>query len=817
MKRVVLLQQQQLKQSKQLGSICRLLDYPSTHRHRRPCHPIQNQNLNGDGSFATSQTFFLTTDSKCKTRAYSSQLQARNLSSTSSQQQQQQQQPQPKLVKQEVFTDFFGEPITFLSPHPSSSIPSPVEALAIMDFYIQGTTSKGLANTKRTKGGDEYGLSTLAAHSTALTAVEALQMATLWNDKNGSSCPMLVAAVISPIIATAGLGYLQRLDTLLQSTSAHFSPNTTPTIPILHPPLAPLQLLPLAQNTISEHLSSSVLTPREKHHLQTLDYLLQEKYDCAIEELQMLLITCPGDALALSMIMDLCTLTGNCKAAHWAASSVASYWSERTSSRLGDGRTSQPGHTIGTSLISVGFALSHQNNTSQTAESLAESSLHTHDTTLFSDSGSFCAGVASASLASLYEMQGRSSEGLSLCGGYDGVQRFNQCGYMYHDCILGGFYGGVFALDKDGAGAGRTALRIYDEYFGERIIRYCVRDSATVAVAGSGSKEQALSMLECMKAPINTRKEMVGKALSTPKSMFQSFFGGNDDRNSNNKKDGDMEQAKETIISSSNNHSRSAEDVLCWLPPTQQLLTSATLLLLRLTLNGSITQDDQRWIDLRNVWIDLIESEIEVVATTATTMEEKKNRALFPMAFIASSLLLDHDDVSDFSDDGDDSAITELSRGLCLMGRLMCLGHHHHHQQQQTHAQEEEGTASYERNENEEMTLEQKQWSNVVQHFISAKTKANTGSTSKLLNHSPQLLRPIMEHALCHAAVLSNKYEHLCYARAVCSESVTLRSNCPEVWFRYSVILERLGDYVAAEDAKATSISLGSGEGGFVG
>eukprot|EP00957_Ditylum_brightwellii_P201925 15327843-Ditylum_brightwellii.AAC.1 len=198
-------------------------------------------------------------------------------------------------------------------------------------------------------------------------------------------------------------------------------------------------------------------------------------------------------------------------------------------------------------------------------------------------------------------------------------------------------------------------------------------------------------------------------------------------------------------------------------------------------------------------------------------MEEKKNRALFPMAFIASSLLLDHDDVSDFSDDGDDSAITELSRGLCLMGRLMCLGHHHHHQQQQTHAQEEEGTASHERNENEEMTLEQTQWSNVVQHFISAKTKANTGSASKLLNHSPQLLRPIMEHALCHAAVLSNKYEHLCYARAVCSESVTLRSNCPEVWFRYSVILERLGDYVAAEDAKATSISLGSGEGGFVG
>ena len=57
-------------------------------------------------------------------------------------------------------------------------------------------------------------------------------------------------------------------------------------------------------------------------------------------------------------------------------------------------------------------------------------------------------------------------------------------------------------------------------------------------------------------------------------------------------------------------------------------------------------------------------------------------------------------------------------------------------------------------------------------------------------------------------------YESLCLARAICSEATTLRSNCPELWWRYGRVLEMVGDEVAAENARAASISLGSGEEG---
>jgi len=57
-------------------------------------------------------------------------------------------------------------------------------------------------------------------------------------------------------------------------------------------------------------------------------------------------------------------------------------------------------------------------------------------------------------------------------------------------------------------------------------------------------------------------------------------------------------------------------------------------------------------------------------------------------------------------------------------------------------------------------------------------------------------------------------YESLCMARSICSEGTTLRGNCPEMWWRYGAVLDMLGDEVAAENARAASVSLGSGEGG---
>lgn len=77
--------------------------------------------------------------------------------------------------------------------------------------------------------------------------------------------------------------------------------------------------------------------------------------------------------------------------------------------------------------------------------------------------------------------------------------------------------------------------------------------------------------------------------------------------------------------------------------------------------------------------------------------------------------------------------------------------------------------------------------------------------------------RPFLQHALCYAACQSGDFDSLCIARSVCSHGIFTRSNSPEEWQRYSTILEKLGDDVAAQNARNASISLGSGEGGHFG
>jgi hypothetical protein len=74
-------------------------------------------------------------------------------------------------------------------------------------------------------------------------------------------------------------------------------------------------------------------------------------------------------------------------------------------------------------------------------------------------------------------------------------------------------------------------------------------------------------------------------------------------------------------------------------------------------------------------------------------------------------------------------------------------------------------------------------------------------------------LQSFWEYAVFYAATKTKTHDALCMARSVCSEGVTLRSNSPETWLRYSVILDELGDSVAAEEARQAAVSLGSGEG----
>eukprot|EP00560_Eucampia_antarctica_P003850 CAMPEP_0197836354 /NCGR_PEP_ID=MMETSP1437-20131217/28671_1 /TAXON_ID=49252 ORGANISM="Eucampia antarctica, Strain CCMP1452" /NCGR_SAMPLE_ID=MMETSP1437 /ASSEMBLY_ACC=CAM_ASM_001096 /LENGTH=103 /DNA_ID=CAMNT_0043442467 /DNA_START=1 /DNA_END=312 /DNA_ORIENTATION=- len=75
-------------------------------------------------------------------------------------------------------------------------------------------------------------------------------------------------------------------------------------------------------------------------------------------------------------------------------------------------------------------------------------------------------------------------------------------------------------------------------------------------------------------------------------------------------------------------------------------------------------------------------------------------------------------------------------------------------------------------------------------------------------------IRPFMEYVIFHTASITEDYHALCHARSICSESVVFRPNSPEAWWKYSIILDKLGDTVAAEDARSACISLGSGEGG---
>jgi hypothetical protein len=76
--------------------------------------------------------------------------------------------------------------------------------------------------------------------------------------------------------------------------------------------------------------------------------------------------------------------------------------------------------------------------------------------------------------------------------------------------------------------------------------------------------------------------------------------------------------------------------------------------------------------------------------------------------------------------------------------------------------------------------------------------------------------RPILEHAIVYAACKSGDAECLYLARSICSQGVMLRSNSPEEWWRYSIVLGLLGDEVGSEDALNFSINFGGGQGSSI-
>lgn len=638
--------------------------------------------------------------------------------------------------------DFFGEPITFFlkeennNHHPNSnkSIKKPFvceEALISYDTFIIQYITKGKSSDD---GGDEFGISAKAAHSTAIPWSDLFKnlLKSCYQDKtnngDGSNhwkceAPMLACAAISPILALGGSSYLKLLD---ESYAKSMSPSFT--------------IMSKAATSYLENQNEIVdkLSDRERYHLHALKYLLEDNHPMALSSLRKLLELCPGDALGLSLALDIASVIGDKQNAFYAATSVASYWNER-GQRSATGQTAIPGYAIGSSLIALGLAVGGR---FREAEQLV-------DIALKRDTGG-SAGICAWAFAHIYDSEGRVSEGSSLYTGY-GKEYYETCGFMFFDAIMAGI-GGRFTLDRDGATADNVAKRLYDENFG-RIFEY------------SGYDDRDLGPV-FKSAPGSRRQLLVDSAAGAASSVFNQFFG----------QKNEAARSHEDNTSSSTvrdqSKSRTLEDVFAWLPPTPHLLTEATFFLVRLTIGGTIAPNDERWSNLCVAWEKAIKVE----------KNHGSNNELFhhlPIARVTASLVLGERCL------GGQCSQTEIAASV--LGSLMQVN-----------------CAN--------INVDRDQWKFVAKTL----SDIRSGMGEQKFFGWDQNFGNFLEHTICHAAIKSDDHEMFCLARSVCSESIALRGNSPETWFRYGVILQKLGDKENAENAFQASISLGSGEGGKI-
>lgn len=202
--------------------------------------------------------------------------------------------------------DFFGEPVTFLGRDDDNESTTS-NAMAAMDGFLLCAVSKGKTCTG---GGEEGGLEVKSAHSAAIAWAEALRYAAVWNQENSVSdaehetaAPMLAVVAVAPVLAQAGVAYVKHLDTLLQQAKSRA------------PGLPPIQMYDMAVTAAANKDNSRRFNQRERMHLTALHYLLQNEYPTALATYLRILRSCPGDALALSLAMDLSFTLGDKQAA----------------------------------------------------------------------------------------------------------------------------------------------------------------------------------------------------------------------------------------------------------------------------------------------------------------------------------------------------------------------------------------------------------------------------------------------------------------------------------------------------------------------
>ncbi len=473
----------------------------------------------------------------------------------------QQKVPSSENIQHEI--DFFGEPVSFTkkATYKQSTILGVEESLVAFDTFLLQYVSRGKASSD---GGDEFGVSAKASHSTAIPWADLFRHIAHWcykqEDEWKCRAPMLVCAALSPILAVGGSSYLKLLD---ESYTKRMNPSFVTMVK--------------AAVSCLDNGDIEYLTTRERYHLHALSFLLRDEHSKALSSLRKLLELCPGDALGLSLALDISWSLGDRQNAFQAATSVASYWNER-GQRSATGQTAIQGHAIGSSLIAVGLAVGGRY---REAEQLV-------DVALQRDSGG-ASGICAWALAHIYDCEGRVSEGTSTLTGF-GVEYYESCGFLFFDTMLASV-GGRFVLDRDGARADTVSMRLYDEYFG-RILKYSGYDYLENGPAFH-------------KSPQSRRKMVINSAAGAASSVLNRLFGQNQTEETNSSEDKDGKAA----IQLDSNNAPSLEDILAWLPPTSNLLTEATLLLTRITISGAIDTNDERWSHLNVAWQKVVETE----------------------------------------------------------------------------------------------------------------------------------------------------------------------------------------------------------------
>ena len=307
---------------------------------------------------------------------------------------------------------------------------------------------------------------------------------------------------------------------------------------------------------------------------------------------------------------------------------------------------------------------------------------------------------------------------------------------MHFDCRLAGL-GARFVLDRDGAGADGNSLRVYDEFFGSVIGYsgyggdYSVIDADSDEDDGSSDDGNDTDDINnsnndpnfffrkyTRRSPTRTRERVVGAAKSFLARLFSS--GKSDDKDkapldstttSTTTTTTTKEEEDDTYTNNNNEErrlspppppsppppssssssletsilpTRSLEDILCWLPPTPQLLVDATILLLRMTIGGTLGEqkkninvkngrggNDERWFALRSAW----ENTIRISSTTASSSSTSPSIRLPPMARIVASLVVD-DIVNDDAETRKrrTATITDYNNNISSVGEKLSIG-----------------------------------------------------------------------------------------------------------------------------------------------